>query len=151
VVHVHHSPILSRSVCVIGSALQSSSKLSSHKDTGVRSSCFEWEEWRWVWLIPVPFLIIEIYEEPAHMMMQKTALWSIRPKDIMVSLFSLDVVSRENYTGFWQKKTMSRPTWASCGIFIGKTDEMSSTLHLMHNSFSFDKPSRISELFWDKN
>jgi hypothetical protein len=35
--------------------------------------------------------------------------------------------------GFWQKKTLS--IWASCVIFIGKTDEISRTLHWCTKSF----------------
>jgi hypothetical protein len=35
-------------------------------------------------------------EEPARMMTQKTALRSLRPKDVMMSLLSIDVESQEN-------------------------------------------------------
>jgi hypothetical protein len=77
-------------------------------------------------------------EKLARMMTQKTALWSIIPKDILTSLLSLLTSHRGKIcvqfsTGFWQKKTLS--IWASCGIFIEKTDEISITLHWCTKSF----------------
>jgi hypothetical protein len=42
-------------------------------------------------------------------------------------------------TGFIQKKTLSIPLPASCSFFIWKTDEISRTLHLMHDGIYFDK------------
>jgi hypothetical protein len=64
-----------------------------------------------------------INEDPARMMTQKTALRSIRPKDVMTSRFP----SRENSTGFWQKKTMS-------------------SLHRHHVEFSLEKLMSYREL-----
>jgi hypothetical protein len=49
-------------------------------------------------------------------------------------------------TGFWQNKTLSM--WASCGIFIEKTDEISRTLHWCTKSF---QNMCQSVIFWDKN
>jgi hypothetical protein len=73
-------------------------------------------------------------EEPARMMTQKTALRSIRPKDVITSLFSLLTLHRGKiWQGFGKRKQcLHRHT--ACGTFIGKTDEISRTV-----------------LFWDKN
>jgi hypothetical protein len=56
---------------------------------------------------------------------------------------SVDVALRKRlctffFTGFIPKKTLSIP--ASCRFSIGKTDEISRTLHCMHNSKIFMKP-----------
>jgi hypothetical protein len=83
------------------------------------------------------------------MMTQKTALRSIRLKDVMTSPFSLLTSHRgkicvEFSTGFWQKKTLSMR--ASCGMFIEKTDEISRTLIVFATINFVEKPYESQSL-----
>jgi hypothetical protein len=82
---------------------------------------------------------------------RQTSLQSIIPKDVMTSLLYLLTSNRSKIcvqfsTGFWRKNN-NIVYWATCGIFIGKTDEILTTLHWCTKSF---QNKCHSALFWDK-